>query len=315
MSPRPTPVPSATTCSATSALLDEPLAGTAPTATGWLAIEQPGPWGARALIESHIDPVLGKELNHRAAEVGVRVALIRRPGHHALDTPRPPRRVLLAGTRPGAAALRELTVDEPADLLDLDFAALAAGTSTEGRAHPAPVLLICTNAKRDQCCAILGRALTVEAVGLIAATESAEPIIWEADHLGGHRFAPTAVILPTGYMYGRLDAETAIAALRGAAHDHVVLDRCRGRSTWSREGQAAELALRSRLGDFAADSVVVLDEWQTGPNEAAVRLSARSVEFLAVVMSAAAAEARPESCGKAFGHPMETTVRSIERIG
>ena len=31
--------------------------------------------------------------------------------------------------------------------------------------------------------------------------------VWECTHLGGHRFAPTALVLPTGYSYGRLDQE------------------------------------------------------------------------------------------------------------
>ena len=32
----------------------------------------------------------------------------------------------------------------------------------------------------------------------------------EVSHLGGHRFAPTMLVLPTGYAYGRLDLDTAL---------------------------------------------------------------------------------------------------------
>src|SRR5689334_25354628 len=97
-------------CSTLSGFAGEPLAGTAATATAWLCLEQPGPWGRDALLESHLDPDLGAELHRRAAGTGVRILLIRRPGKHADDHQPATRRVYLASTQPGASWL------EPADL-------------------------------------------------------------------------------------------------------------------------------------------------------------------------------------------------------
>src|SRR5258708_29966993 len=151
MSSRPAAHVAPSNCSAFSERLGEPRAGTAPVTAAWLAIEQPGPWGARALTESHLDRGLGAELNRRAEGTGVRIALIRRVGHHALtaDAAHAPRTVLLAATLPGAAAARSLTVADPRDLLDLDLAALGGGRIEAGAPHPGPGILGCTNGKRD----------------------------------------------------------------------------------------------------------------------------------------------------------------------
>ncbi|MCZ9337866.1 sucrase ferredoxin, partial [Streptomyces sp. TRM76130] len=49
-------------CSTVSQDLDEPVSATAATARTWLLLEQPGPWGAKALTSSHLDPALGRAL-------------------------------------------------------------------------------------------------------------------------------------------------------------------------------------------------------------------------------------------------------------
>jgi hypothetical protein len=310
MASRPAAHVAPSNCSAFSARLAEPLAGTAPVAGAWLAIEQPGPWGARALTQSHLDAGLGAELNRRAEGTGVRIAMIRRVGHHALTGADGPRRVLLSTTQPGSAAVRSLTVTDPRELLDLDLAALGAGRIDAGAPHPDPVILVCTNGKRDRCCAVLGRSLALDLVETAAAANGE---LWEADHLGGHRFAPTAVILPTGYVYGRLDAETALAALGGAAHGQVVIQRARGRCTWSRPGQAADLALRAELQEFGADAVRVLGEERLDGGRWSVELATGEVSYRALVEESAALEARPESCGKPFGNPAGLRVVALEK--
>lgn len=304
--------PEPASCSASSARLGEPLAGTAPVARLWLAVEQAGPWGARALTESHFPRELGRALNLKAEAAGARIALIRRPGQHAEHDPAAPRRVFLADTRPDHASLRSWTVDDPATLLDLDFDAPDKPLHEAG-----PLLLVCTNGKRDTCCALSGRAL----VGWLAENSPVDAAsVWESDHLGGHRFAPTAVVLPTGYVYGRLDGPAALDILRDTAAGRVGGPLCRGRSTWSRPGQAAELALRDELREYAADAVTVLGErsWEEAGAETRHEVTLAVVDggrFRAVLAESPAAEPRPESCGKAFGTPLELRVVSLEKDG
>jgi Sucrase/ferredoxin-like len=303
--------PAPTSCSAASARLGEPLAGTAPVARRWLAIEQPGPWGGRALTESHLPHELGRALGHKAEAAGVRIALIRRPGPHAEHDPLAPRRVFLADTRPDRSTLWSWSTADPATLLDLDFELPGKPVHAGG-----PPLLVCTNGRRDTCCALSGRALAA----WLAEDEATDTdSIWESDHLGGHRFAPTAVVLPTGYVYGRLDGPAARAILRDAAAGRGGGPLCRGRSTWSRPGQAAELALRAELQEYAADAVCVLGERQLAPvpdgpaRRHEVALDAGGRHFRAVLAESPAAEPRPESCGKAPGNPLELRLISLEK--
>ena len=351
--------PAPTSCSASSARLGEPLGGTAPVAGRWLAIEQPGPWGGRALTDSHFPHELGRLLSLKADAAGVRIAMIRRPGQHAEHDPYAPRRVFLADTRPGRVALWSWSTSDPATLLDLNFDVPGKPEHEAG-----PLLLVCTNAKRDACCALVGRALA----GWLAEDEQTDTdAVWESDHLGGHRFAPTAVVLPSGYVYGRLDGPAARELLREAAAGRIGAERCRGRSTWSRPGQAAELALRAELQEYAADAVVVLGERLLDPVPGAPKLAAAEAQaqatspavtpapaerryevtlaapeaqapvtatavapasaerryevaltaggdrFRAVLAESAAAEPRPESCGKAFGTPLELRLVSLEK--
>jgi hypothetical protein len=115
------------------------------------------------------------------------------------------------------------------------------------------MLLVCTHGRRDRCCAVDGRALALSVV------DAGEQHVWECSHLGGHRFAPTALVLPTGYAYGRLDPATAIAARKAAFPGEVDTTLCRGRSTWSPAGQVAELAVRSATGLRDADALQVAD--------------------------------------------------------
>jgi hypothetical protein len=285
-------------CSVLSEQLGEALAGTSAVAEYWLCLEQPGPWGREAITESHLDHAIGEELSSRSAGTGVRILLIRRPGEHPdIHLPRP-RRVYLASTRPGAAVVEKATVHDPKELLDLDFAAIGAGRPAGlGQVMESPLLLVCTNGRRDLCCALLGRPIAGELAMRHGDT------VWEATHLGGHRFSPTALVLPTGYSYGRLDVPSAEAVLASAARGDVRLARCRGRSTWSRPGQAAELAVRERIGELRADALTVT------PDLLVRHVDGRSWQV--TVEERPALPPRPESCGKAPGSPATYVVTGM----
>jgi hypothetical protein len=85
-----------------------------------------------------------------------RVVLIRRPGRHpsAGDQPRS-LAWAIAGTSPGTEGILWGSWQRPADLLGLDLAAaVPASASSTG---PQRVALVCTNGKRDRCCAVRGR--------------------------------------------------------------------------------------------------------------------------------------------------------------
>ncbi len=221
--------------------------GTAAQAMFFIALEQAGPWGRDAATESHLPATVGRSLSAACSDRGGRLSLIRRPGRHA-DATGETRTAYLAWSGPDPWLLSIGLVD-PALLLQCDLDALARGDraavleSLPGARACDPVLLICTNGRRDVCCAVRGRPVVDE----VAATHPGR--VWEASHTGGHRYAPTGVLLPHGATLARLDgplcAEVLSAADRGElpravlgpAHD-------RGRSALEPAAQAAESHVR-----------------------------------------------------------------------
>jgi hypothetical protein len=249
-------------CSAASALLGEQLAGSSPSALGWVALEQRGPWGAKAFTASHLDPDVGRAIEAVAAEHDVRPVLIRRPGPHAdehgPDAGQDPRRLLVAHTRPGATWLLSGTLASPSEVLALDWAAVRDGDAEAvGRSLPALApadraeLLVCTNGTRDVCCAVVGRPVALGAAALHPGR------VWEVTHTSGHRLAPTAVLLPAGTLHGRLDVAGAAALLDASDRGATVVAGSRGRSTWPAPAQVAELAVRDAADEDSLDALDV----------------------------------------------------------
>ena len=91
------------TCSEVSLALGEQLHATAPYAPRWLLVEDPGPWGRKAVAEAGLG-----ELEARGKEVGVRVGLVRRFGR---PSARGPRRVFLVSCVPPEPVGMPLTYD------------------------------------------------------------------------------------------------------------------------------------------------------------------------------------------------------------
>lgn len=309
---------SAPGCSDGSAAVDEQLCGTAPTAIAWVALEQSGPWGARAFTQSHLDPALGRELEERAAEHRARPALIRRPGRHpdggSGEHPSG-RHVLVASTHPGRSWLLEGTVTSPSELLGLDWPSLARGDADAvHRSLPTttlssrPVLLACTNGRRDVCCAVQGRPVA------LGAHAEHPGQVWEVTHTSGHRFAPTTVLLPSGTLHGRVDVARAGALLRAAARGETVLEGSRGRSTWTGPAQAAELAVRRQEGILALDAVTVTQPVPAGDRSwLSVVTHADGRAWRVTTVSRDTGETRPESCGAAL-RPVVHTVSLVETV-
>ncbi len=292
-------------CSDGSAVAGEQPAGSAPLARAWVGLEQDGPWGAKAFTASHLDEELGALIEKRAAAESVRPVLLRRPGRHPAPGAATERHVVVAHTAPGASWLLTGTVAHPAELAGLDWAAAAAGDadlvvgSLPALAPtPMPLLLVCTNGTRDVCCAVTGRPL---AAGV---ARSHPDQVWEVTHTSGHRFAPTAVLLPAGTLHGRLDVAGAAELLDAALAGHTVLEGHRGRSTWPPAGQVAELAVREALGDTRIDAVAVHSVAATGAHTWTVELTTTASEvrersrWRVVVHSEDAGVERPESCAK-----------------
>ena len=88
-------------------------------------------------------------------------------------------------------------------------------------------LLVCTHGRRDACCGSLGTALALE---LLADTDVAKAgyQVGRTSHTGGHRFAPTAIVLPEGYDVGLPRRRPGVAGRAPRRPVEAVLDPYRG---------------------------------------------------------------------------------------
>ena len=209
-------------CSDRSRERADPLAGTGGYGARWLLVEIDGAWGAHAFFESALDPTIGRALVRRAEAAGIRPVAIRRYGRRADERRTQSRwRWALADAREGREGVRWGAVDDPAQLLDL------ALDGTAGTPSDQPVLLVCTHARHDQCCAVRGRPVAQAlARGFTEQT-------WESSHLGGDRFAATMIVLPQGLYYGRVSPTDAVTVVDRYLEGEIVEEFYRGRSSLS----------------------------------------------------------------------------------
>ncbi len=230
--------------------ITEPLPGTAATDHAHLLLEQSGPWGRKAWEESDLPVEVRDTVARTASAAGVRLHLIRRFGRTAAPS-RP--HLFVAHTRPGSAWLQRTELDDVRQLLDLDLAAVARGERPGLVEAIEPMVLVCTNGRRDACCAELGRP-AAKALSLAHPT-----LTWESNHLGGHRFAPAMLTLPSGFAYGRVDGDSALEVVASTLAGRVLPAFLRGRGSHPQHVQAAEVALLQQLGETGADALRLVD--------------------------------------------------------
>ncbi len=226
-------------CSASSRDDEEPLAGTAPTDTAWLFLEHAGAWGRQALAQSRLPAAVKDHLDQLP---GVRVQLIRRHGGES----GPGVRIFHAVAREAGFSVTSTVLASVDDLVALDL-------ERDLSPHEGGLWLVCTNGRRDRCCAELGRPIAAA----LAARWPEET--WETTHLGGHRFSGTLLALPSGHTLGRLSVESCVVACQEIAQGGVPAELSRGRAGRSGVEQVRELHVLS--GGRATDEIVAV----TGP--------------------------------------------------
>ncbi|HSN12074.1 MAG TPA: sucrase/ferredoxin-like family protein [Propionibacteriaceae bacterium] len=235
-------------CAALNA--DEPLPGSAPVADAHVFIEHLGPWPSSPLEALELDYVAELDL------LDASVALVRRPAparHGATGLPEKP--TIIISTAGRVAVTRATGLPSPA-ALDAALTSLREGEPLPGWSSLPWLILVCTHARRDACCARLGRPLVDDLLGVVD-----EERVWETTHLGGHRFAPTCLALPSQVIYGRVTSDRVAELADAVARGEVVPDLMRGRTSYSPAVQAAEVAARTQLD--GRDDTLELVGWST----------------------------------------------------
>lgn len=216
------------------------MLGTAFPAARLLLVEEPFPWGSEGLRTSLFDTHTALALEARCRAETVRVQAIRRPGRRA---DRAVRRWALVDTRADHRTIHWGEFSDDADLLDLPL------DGSAGEPDPEPLYLVCTHGKHDPCCAQRGRPLTV-------ALDALRPgRVWQASHLGGCRFAPTLLILPTGLMYGRVPPASAVDVVAATDAHEVIVPLLRGHIGWPPAAQAAVGFAQAQLGSTGGHDI------------------------------------------------------------
>lgn len=273
------------------------LASATVKARSWLLIEHPGPWPER--IERLTGPAPVAAAVARALAAGVRPQLIRRPGRAGRRSV-PPLQVYVGSSMPGGPVWlegRRLSTLAELDKLDEDMlAAVAAGRRPEfgePLSDEEPVVLVCTHARRNVCCARHGAPL---ARALSARFGS---LVWETTHVGGDRYAANLVCLPHGLYYGALGAAEAEAAVTAYLRGELTLERLRGRAGLPEPAQAAEHFVRSRTGELGVNAVSVESLTGTSPYEAVIDVS--GARYRAIIERVEAAHECGSDCSQNNG--------------
>jgi Sucrase/ferredoxin-like len=221
-------------CSALSAAAGIPLAGTAKRGERWLLLEHRAPWGRDALEDSGLAPELAQALE----ETGRNVLLLRRPGR-----PQGAPVAFAARTAEAGSRLVRLELGRLEDVLDVD-------PDRDGVPVAGQLVLVCTHARRDACCATHG----VPAYNALR-RHVPEGMLWRSSHQGGHRFAANVLALPDGIQLGRVEPGAAAEVAAALADGRIPLPFYRGRTLHAREVQAADAAVRTELGLDRVDDV------------------------------------------------------------
>jgi hypothetical protein len=218
--------------------------GTAPLRTSFLLVESPLPWPRDIGDDPAIAPLV--DVTRSAGERGERWRL------QALvpDVPTEARRVI-AYTLPGGSfdgyERRETVVAADDVLRVVERTVGEPSRPSAGRRDEGSDLLICTHGRHDVCCGTAGTALWKELAadrGLPSGVR-----VSRTSHTGGHRFAPTAIHLPTGTCWAWLDAETVHHILRRDVPFGEVSAFYRGScALGSVEEQVVERAVLERVG-------------------------------------------------------------------
>lgn len=209
--------------------------GSATTFDRLVAVEVPGPWPSDAGDLEWIAPL--------DVPAGVRVQAI------VPESGRTDGTVLITRWERTGARLTGIDCLVTADEVPATLAALVAGDTPAVEISDAPdEVLVCSHGARDRCCGGPGTRLAIEVRATLPNVR-----IRRTSHLGGHRFAPTALTLPDGRMWAFLDAETLACIVRRDISAGEAREFYRGNVALDAWSQAVEGAVLEERGWSVAD--------------------------------------------------------------
>ncbi|MBV1906686.1 MAG: hypothetical protein KUG75_11455 [Pseudomonadales bacterium] len=259
-----------TFCAEMSSALAESMSGTADQVDVWLLLEYTPSWSAKANLDNKLDqevqdwwkdlPDLFQQMGLRARQQFIRQSGPSSPGFRFIvSIPSDPpsmsgnsAKVRARGTESGNLNGGRhsflFQFEEYEQLLDFDWGLVRDPAAYSDKRITEPNYFVCTNGKRDICCARQGLKTYIEL------RKSVGKRAWQVTHLGGHRFAPNVLVLPDAVLYGRVHDREVVEFVGRIEAGQLDAERARGRSHLEKVAQAAEIYLP---GDLASCSELV----------------------------------------------------------
>ena len=201
--------------------------GTIGTPAGYLLVEIPLPWprdAGETAEGAAVGPLL-RPHRYRLQAIAPANPAVRPQDRRVILHAKPPGADGFAGYRRFEAAAGESLTDTVAALIAAAGSGTAASDARPEFAAPGTDLLLCTHGTRDSCCGRLGASLAVRLAepGVLPGVN-----LWRTSHTGGHRFAPTFIVLPQGTAWGFADLDVVTRVLRQDGDFAAVAGHYRG---------------------------------------------------------------------------------------
>jgi len=291
-------------CTQASVRSKEGLLGSAPANTDyWLLIESRAPFAPKVVKKSPLADTLRPLTERLITSIPTaRVQFIRRPETKKGNGPL---HAFVADSRGRTARLFARQFETYEELFDIEWNHAQHDRGPNGFSEcTVPIVLICTHGKRDACCALYGRSF------LKGLSDNNREYVWEASHIGGHRFAATCVTLPFGHYFGRLkpsDANLLVeATLQGRLYD---TEHFRGSASLPQAAQIVEGKLREKHQTLDIEAVQYLGETQQGAH--AFQIAGVDGPQEGTVTSIIRDDVRIKSCG---GPPEPFSIHTVTWI-
>jgi hypothetical protein len=231
--------------------------GSAQTVKLWFLVEYPRAYGAQAVEDFWRDEFVGVDHKPLSAHPDSRFQMIKRKESEQKEN----FTLFVSVADELQPRLYAFRLQKYPDLLTLDIPALLTNDSKyDAQRRSEPLYLICTNGKRDQCCAKYGVVFYREML------KCAGDSVWQSSHLAGHRFAATMAVFPHGLYYGQLSSSEAQTVVELSERSSVYYEKLRGRVCYSREAQIADYYLREATDtrSLAAFKLLEINKWDGG---------------------------------------------------
>jgi len=215
-----------------------PIIGNAPETRRWLFLEYRGPWGPKVVPYSSLSRGVKDYLQLLTENIPqLKVLFIKRPERKSTQGLK-----LFLFDSGNTPRLAEIDLVGHEDLLKVNVEAFFSAEPDTFTISDKELYLICTNGKKDRCCAKFGLPFYY---GLCSRFNES---VWQCSHFGGHKYAPTLMHFPSGNCYGRLKLTDIKRFSTGVVAGDNLESIFRGRTGLSKVAQAAEFYLQESLG-------------------------------------------------------------------